>query len=275
MKILAFVAFLLISFIADANLIIHPTRVQFNPTDRSASISLLNDSNTTSTYRLAWQEKKAKEGGGYIDISKGNSENFPVASHMIRFSPRQVTLKPGERQTIKMSLRRPANLKDGEYRSHFLFKAIPPPETKTEEAAGLQMKVNIITSFLIPVIVQQGELDIQAEVSSATMVVNPQNIAKSYIDVQMNRRGKHSAHGDIFAYWTPQGGQEKQVAKIAGFNLWPELNKTNVKLGWVGSDFALDDGKLRLVFQGARDFRGKTFFDKTFQMNRSQIKIMK
>lgn len=275
MKKIALLVLVMVSFFTEANLVIHPIRVQFNPGDRSTEVTLLNDSNKTNTYRLEWREKKAKEGGGYYDLKGEAIKSFPIASPMIRFTPRQVTLKPGERQTVKMSIRRNARLPDGEYRSHMIFKALPPPSLLAEpdqQTAGLTMQFNMVTSFVVPVVVQQGSHDSQVSLSNATVHYNTAEPAKSSVFVEIKRQGKHSSYGDIEAYWSPQGGKEVLIAKAASFSSWPELNKTSVSLSWVGANFALTDGKLRIVYKGMRDFKDRTFFDTSIQVNRSAIK---
>lgn len=257
-----------------ANLLINPTRVQFNANDRTADVTLINTSKFTTTYRLGWVEKKAKINGGYHDLSATEAANFPVASNMIRFSPKQVTLKAGERQTVKLAIRRPQNLAVGEYRSHLQFKALPPrtaEEGFNPNAAATA--VNIILNFAIPVVVQQGALEYDLAITGARINFNPSQKTGS-VDVDLTRSGIHSVAGHLNAYWTPNGGQERLLAKAGDFNFWPELSRTTATLGWVGADFALTDGKLRIVYEGVKDFRGKVFFDKTFNINRSSIKTL-
>lgn len=255
-----------------ANLLINPTRVEFNPSSRTADVTLINISQVTTTYRLEWAEKKAKPGGGYIDLSANAATTFPIASSMLRFSPKQVTLKPGERQTVKLAIRRPQNLAAGEYRSHLAFKALPP---RTAEE-GLQPQaastvVNIVLHFAIPIVIQQGELDYNLALNNAKIIYKPAQKDGS-VELTLSRSGMHSVIGHISAYWTPNGGQERLIAKIGDYNSWPELTNNTASLAWVGADFAPADGKLRVVYEGVKEFRGKTFFDKTFTISRSMIK---
>jgi len=262
----------LIAQTAWANLLINPTRVQINTNDRTADITLINISKVTTTYRLEWEEKKAKSDGGYINLSSTDASNFPIASKMLRISPKQVTLKPNERQTIKVAIRRPQGLANGEYRSHLLFKALPP---KTAEE-GLQsnaasMSVNIVLSFAIPVVIQQGTPDYKIAINDAHINYSPTRKDGS-VAINLSRTGTHSVIGHISAYWTPNGGKEVLLAKQGDYNFWPELASATTSLAWVGADFAVTDGKLRIVYEGVKDFRGKTFFDKTFTINRSMIK---
>jgi len=255
-----------------ANLLINPTRVEFSPSDRTTDITLINTSKVTTTYRLAWAEKKAKLNGGYQDLTEAEAANSPIASSMLRFSPKQVTLKAGERQTVKVAIRRPQNLATGEYRSHLLFKALPP---KTLEE-GLDPNasataINLVVSFAIPVVIQQGVLDYQMTMNSAVISYSPAKKDGS-VAVNISRTGKHSVIGHISAYWTPNGGKERLIAKAGDYNLWPELSTTTASLTWVGADFAVTDGKLRIVYEGAKSFRGKTFFDKTITVKGGMIK---
>lgn len=266
----------LMSFWVEANLVIHPIRIQFNPGERSTEVTLLNDSKTTNTYRLEWREKLAKQGGGYTDLKGDALKNFPTASSMVRFTPRQVTLKPGERQTIKLSLRKPARLGEGEYRSHLIFKALPPPaalKAPDEQTAGLTMSLNLITSFVIPVVVQNGNANSSVSLNSAAIIYDAAIPGKSSVVVHASRTGKYSTFGDVEAYWTPTGGKERLIAKTSAFTFWPELNKTFTTLAWVGADFAPTNGKLRILYKGMRDFQGQTFFDSSVQVDRSAIKM--
>jgi fimbrial chaperone protein len=191
---------------------------------------------------------------------------------MLRFTPRTVTLKPNERQTIKLALRRPANLPAGEYRSHLLFKAMPPEKTGIASAEGQSMAVNIVLSFAIPVVVRQGELEYRLAANDIKLGYDRQT-KEPKVQVHISRAGKHSVLGDISAYWTPVNGKEVLLSKANEYSIWTELSETYIDLNWVGTDFAFTDGKLRVVYEGSKDFKGTTFFDKTINVSKESIKI--
>ncbi len=264
---------LLISWQASANLLINPTRVSLAHGERSTEITLINTSQVTNTYRMEWVEKQAKQGGGYDDLTDEQAARFPTSSQMIRFSPRQVTLAPNERQTVRIAVRRPSDLAEGEYRSHLMFRALPPPKTPDSPALaeGASTAINIVLSFAIPVVIRQGQPDYALDLSSAGIRFDPAN-QQGEVSVNLTRSGKHSTVGDLEAYWTPKGGSERLIAKIGEYSLWPELKHNTAKLGWVGAEFVPADGQLRVVYKGSKEFRGTTFFDKTININRSAIK---
>lgn len=257
---------------ASANLLINPTRVQFNPETRTVDVTLINTSEVTTTYRLEWAEKKANPTGGYTDLSPAEAARFPTASAMLRYSPRQVTLQPKERQTIKVAVRRPQGLAAGEYRSHLAFKALPPNREVAPQAAAAT-NVHIVLNFAIPVVVQQGELNHQMAVDQARIRYNPSQNTGT-VEVDLSRSGLHSAMGHLSAYWTPTGGTERLIAKSSDFNFWAELTTARVNLNWVGAEFAPTDGKLRVAYEGTKHLRGQTLFNRTFSISRSMITTM-
>src|SRR6185312_597542 len=96
---------------ARADLTITPKRVVFLERGRSAEVTLLNITDHPNTYRFSWQMLKANSKGGYepIPITKDNDKDPFSVPNMVVFSPRQVTIEPHGYQTIRLSLRRPAN----------------------------------------------------------------------------------------------------------------------------------------------------------------------
>lgn len=271
---LAAALLLLSSWQASANLLINPTRVSLAHGERSTEVTLINTSQATTTYRLEWTEKRARQGGGYIDLTEQQTAEFPTASKMIRISPRQVTLGPNERQTVRLIARRPSDLADGEYRSHLLFRALPPgrdPDAPAP-AQATATTISIMLNFAIPVVVRQGEMDYSMDMSGANIAFNTTS-KEGEVVVDLTRSGKHSVVGDIEAYWTSNGGSERLIAKSAEYSLWPELARNSVTLAWVGSEFVIGSGKLRVLYKGTKDFRGNTFLEKTFNVDRSAIKL--
>jgi fimbrial chaperone protein len=261
--------FSLVSVNVTASLLIYPIRVSFDETERSAQLTLSNTSSQTNTYRLEWQEKQAKAERGYVNLSEEEAKGLPTASKMLRFSPRQVTLRPGERQLIKLVLRRPRDLAEGEYRSHLLFKALPPNKEDKEEE-DTKTSINIVLSFSIPVTVQQGKYDAQVSLKGTNIAYNP-STGNRKVSLNLTREGLHSSSGDISAYWTPSGGEEVLLAKLADYNLWSELSEANISLVSTEVDFTPMDGSLRIEYEGVRDFLGNSYMNRVVDVKRSQI----
>ena len=112
---------------ARAELMLHPTRIVFEQNQRAAQIELINNGTKPASYRIALVNRRMTDAGQFEPAdTPAPGERF--ADGMLRYSPRQITLQPGTAQTVRVMLRKPAELAEGEYRSHLLFDKLPDAE---------------------------------------------------------------------------------------------------------------------------------------------------
>lgn len=248
-----------------ADLIIAPMRLVFEDRVRTESIVLINSGNETKTYRMQWQEKTALPEGGYRNLTPEEIKDFPIASTMLRMSPKQVTLAPKERQVIKLSLRKPRDLPDGEYRSHILFQDLPIGNSKDESKAGLQIK--LVMSFTMPVIVRQGKLNQSTKIDNIELA----NVDdKTKLKVMLSHSGTQSTVGQIIAYFTPnKGGNKKEVARLNGFNFYHELTNVIAKPSWFGDK--VTPGKLEIVYLGSKEMKDEIIAKRVFDITKDML----
>ncbi|MBB1380189.1 molecular chaperone [Pseudoalteromonas sp. SR43-2] len=256
------------SFSTYANLLISPTRIEFDDRQRVAKIILINSSDDYKTYRLEWQEKQAKQSGGYKTL-KAVAENPKSLSNMIRMSPSQVRLAPGERQIVKLALRKPKDLAINEYRSHLLFKALPS-DSKVKESEGVGVNVNFILSYSIPVILRQGKL------ASPNVHIEELKLAKTKsgkvdsIEFTMARNGKYSSFGKLEAYFKAKSDEkEKKVSILNDFSIYPELNTKSLSMSLLEPDMLTPPGTLRVIYKGLNKYSKHTFFNEVFSIDES------
>ncbi|MDH5444044.1 MAG: fimbria/pilus periplasmic chaperone [Gammaproteobacteria bacterium] len=200
------------------DVLVSPTRVIFEKHTRTSSVNIVNTSNIPNTYRIEFVERRMKTDGGFEEVKKALPGEL-FSSKMIRFSPRQVTLQPGQGQAIRLMLRKPANLAHGEYRSHMLFRAIPKATTnsvqKINEAKNISIKINPVIGISIPVIVRHGQ------VSASISVENLRYYAKaSKVRFDMTREGNASVYGDITFLFKDHTGQTTVLRKINGIAIY-------------------------------------------------------
>jgi fimbrial chaperone protein len=250
---------------AMADLLITPTRIQFSERDRSAKVSLVNTSNQTRTYKIFWDEKYQKLDGQYVSFKIGERE-FPSASKMIRYSPRQVTLKAGERQHVRLGLRRPKDLNNGEYRSHLVFQAQPiKTSNRNEKKTGIQLNLNL--SFSIPIIVREGSIDVSSSISKVDLVTrrhDGKNYTGAHIDIE--RQGKFSTLGNMKIYWKDTAAQPERLIGIKNnVSIYPE--RATRKISFWFKDHPQSSGIMRIVYEGAGEFKGQLFSQKTVNVN--------
>jgi P pilus assembly chaperone PapD len=274
LKLVLILGFVMLNFISQvqANLLVAPTMITFDGRERSEKLSLINTSDKTLTYRLEWSEKTALPNGGYrVLTDEKEMQQFKSASPMIRFTPRQVTLRAGERQVVAFSLRRPKNMLDGEYRSHLNIRALPA-EVKSDAESEPGIKLNMIFNFSLPVIVRQGKPIPNIKIEGTEIV---RNLTKNQneIFVTFSRSGLYGASGDIKAYWKNNGSNaEKEVALINRYNIFHELDITKASLFWIGETERFSQpGSLRIVYQGAGKNRNTKLAEKTFNISPNMI----
>jgi P pilus assembly chaperone PapD len=264
MKILIVVIFFLslVSSLAEASLLISPTRIAFGERDRAQRVTLINSSSEVKTYRLEWVEQRVNSQGGYEKLSPEQAATFPVASKYIRFTPRQVTLQPGQRQTIKLLARRGKEIQNNEYRSHLRFTALPSRTNNTSPMSGVAMKLNLLMSYTIPVVLRNGPLDVSAKIERIELQTNTSIPGEAHILVNLSREGKMSTTGKLVAFYKPLGtDSETQVAILNGFNFFPDTSLITKRVVW--PDFVRPGpGSLRIALIGEKEFSGRVFAEK-------------
>jgi fimbrial chaperone protein len=238
---------------AAGNLMVTPTRIVFEQRDRSAQVTLVNQGDQTSSFRITFLRQNMTENGQFIPVAEGETGMF--SDSMIRFSPRQVSLPPGQSQVIRLSLRRPGDMADGEYRSHMLFQALPDPASSNVEALtqqapeGITIELIPIIGISIPVIVRQGELNSTVTLTNAEIVLADQSSGGATISVDINRRGNSSTYGDLRVTYTPEGAPPFVIAQANKVAVYSNMQTRRFKMRLnLPADFSLENGEVALVF---------------------------
>lgn len=263
-----FFTFFFIVIPCQANLLVSPTHLTFTDRQRSEKIVIINTGEVTRSYRIGWKQMQALPQGGYKTLDEVQAKSFNTASDMIRYSPRQVTLRAGERQVIKLALRRPKGLAKGEYRSHLMLTALPPKNENSEDNGSINLK--LLLSYTLPVTVRQGEsTPPQAEINKLNLSFDKAR-QKTYIDLSFLRHGEFSAKGNIKVYFTPSDSdQEFHVATLNNYTIYPELNNSFTRITWSNSPFTT--GKLRVTYQGLKPYQDITISEKQHQITAQQL----
>jgi P pilus assembly chaperone PapD len=210
---------------AHADLMLHPTRLVFEKNQRTAQIELINNGSTTATYRISLVNRRMTELGQFEPAdTAGPGERF--AADMLRFSPRQVTLEPGTAQTVRVMLRKPAELAEGEYRSHLQFDKLPDVEGsasienqgKAANGQGIGVVLTALVGASVPVIVRHGTTS--AHVSLSHLALQKGEGAHQLLAMQFEREGNSSVYGDLRVTFTPQGGEPQTLAQAAGLAVY-------------------------------------------------------
>jgi P pilus assembly chaperone PapD len=239
---------------ASAELMLFPTRVVFEGPQKSAQVELVNQGATVRTYRLNLVNRRMTESGDFKPAEQAEGgEQF--AHELVKFSPRQVTLQPGGSQTVRIVLRKPEGLSEGEYRSHLQFDLVPDsqPDTSIEtegdkKAGGVGVVLKALVGASIPVIVRQGTTQVSVGLQDLKWAP-PTPSSPAQVQFTLTRQGNRSVYGDIEVKAWPLGANEAvALGKASGVALYVPnaLRRANLNLI---TPQGLDLSKARLDIQ--------------------------
>lgn len=255
-----------------ADLMLYPTRIVFDKNQRSAQLELINNGEETATYRISVVNRRMNETGEFSLVdSPLPGELF--ADRLIRYSPRQVVLAPGIGQTVRISLRKPADLATGEYRSHLQFDRLPDDKSATSidaQGANGSTEIGITLTALIgatiPIIVRQGDTSAEVALSGLTLL-KTENTKEIMLALVLERNGNSSVYGDLNATFTPHGGSEHAIGKAGGVAVYAPNASRRVKLALQPpSGLALKGGSLHVTYRERPDAGGKLLAETVIEL---------
>ena len=271
-SLLLAVSCLLAPLSAQANLMLTPTRVVFDKNLRSSFVELINNGNETTTYRISLVDMKMTAAGSLQAVDKPESGEVAI-ERFIRFSPRQVTLKPGESQVVRLLLRKPADLADGEYRSHLKFEPVPPTEAgtsiepKKEGDKKISIAITPLVAVTIPVIIRHGQTYASAEMTGLSVQPPAKPGASPVLAMTMGRSGNRSVYGDMTVTHTPTGGQPRVIGKSHGIAVYVPLRSRKVEVPLTGAgQQPLSRGVIRVSYNERPEDGGKLISEATLSL---------
>ena len=182
---------------AAGDLLVAPTRVVLDGA-RGTEVIVNNIGSETATYRISLVIRRMKQDGSFEEIEEVDAnEREAKTLAMISYAPRRVTLPPNQPQAVRVGVRPPEGLEDGEYRAHLLIRAIPDAKTPTQTsspAQGLTISITPIYGITIPVIVRKGQLVVQAAIGDPHIAQTPDGPA---FKLTLSRTGTKSTYGRL------------------------------------------------------------------------------
>ena len=122
-------------------ILVAPVKLEFEGRTRSGTFKIMNRDSVPVDYRITFAPLVAKDNG-------------KDARDWVRYSPRKVSLNPGEHQTVRVVVRKPLNLAPGEYTARILIQAIPPAREPAGPTDKIQVNLDIVYGISIPLIIK-------------------------------------------------------------------------------------------------------------------------
>jgi hypothetical protein len=266
----AFTALFPVNGSAQGDLLITPRRVVFEGSKRSVDLNLANTGRDTATYAISLVQIRMKEDGGFETITEPDpGQRF--ADRFIRYFPRTVTLGPNEAQVVKVQLTRTSELQDGEYRSHFYFRATRNntplgEEDKSRDTTSISVRITPVFGITIPVIVRKGLST--AGVTLSELKFNLLKESEPVINFVFNRTGNMSVFGDIAVDHISPQGKITRIGIANGVAVYTpnSLRKFQLNLNIIpGVDF--NSGTLRVIYSAPSDVKPVRYAEAELRLN--------
>lgn len=257
---------------ARADMLISPTRAALDTeNNRQVELVLRNTSNGSRTYRLGLEDKRVIDAKGtYKAVEDG--EDFPSAAGMIRFSPRQITVGPGENQTVRLSLRPPANLEPGEYRSHLRLQVVAQEsepsgvmEMGDPDREGVAFKLFMQMSFSIPVVVRHQIEVPDVAISNIKVVPAAGDDRRISLDVELTRTGEASSYGEVVVEMQKdRNSPVEMIGRKKGVYLFHETGRKIVNVP-LRDQRIPPKSYIRVAYEGIEEYKGRLWDERIFQ----------
>ena len=249
--------------LALADLSLYPTRIVLEKNQRAAQVELMNNGTAPETYRINLVNRRMGEMGEFMALeAPGPGDQF--ADPLLRYSPKQVTVQPGSSQTVRILVRKPADLAPGEYRSHLQFDRVADAAgaTSVEQAStpgdkGIGVVITALVGASIPVIVRQGDTQASATLSDLALLPAAGDAAPA-LSFVINRSGNRSLYGDLTVRFTPKGGQPVELAKAGALAVYVPNTLRRARMALqVPTGTTLAGGTLNLTYRERAEAGGK------------------
>lgn len=241
-------------------------RAIFEGTKRAEVLTLINNTPDEMAFRLGWRNMRMTD-QGLKEIPEGEDiSGLNPVDKMVIFAPKRVVIGPGGSQQIRLMLRKPKDLPEGEYRSHLWVR----PEAEAVkfdpnpvEAGKASVQIKMLAGVSLPVFVRHGTLTGTAKLENATMRYAD---GKMNITVDLHRQGNRSIYGDV-DFICGAGTGEKAIHQVRGIAIYPEIEKRNFKFSFpISAENANACSSLRLVYTADKEdplFKGNVIAQTT------------
>ena len=200
-----------------------PTRVLLDDKKRVEVMNISNLSNITRAYKISFQDQVMTYDGVTTSV-----DNFEYsAKRMLRFVPREFTLAPGERQTVRIMSRLRPDTQAGDYHTHIRFledvskrKENNPPQA--DQAASISAP--LAYEALIPAIVSHGRVESSIGLKSAG-ITNVAGAGNYKVDLILTRSGNGQGVAYVDTHYVAPNGTMTALTPRRTVYLYREIDE--------------------------------------------------
>jgi P pilus assembly chaperone PapD len=254
------------AFGQDTAILIAPTRVVFEGRTRATTVKLINPNTSPQTYKISLVSIRMDEYGTRTEVREPNEAEL-FAQSMVQFSPKRAVIPPQGWQTVRVMVRKPKDLPDGEYRAQLKVSPVlgeKKPDSQ-ENSENIAINVDIVFHVSIPIIIRHGKAEAAVAPLAPRLITRDQGY---FLETKIERSGTASVFADVKAFFAPldQPGQRIPVGEVKGISIYAQNPDQTVYLPVKDKD-ALTRGKVDIEITN-REEKGEPVMGlKSFDFN--------
>lgn len=210
-------------------LFVAPHRLTITPNETSETISVSNKSSATRRYDVMLIDQVMNSEGVTKRVEKKEEAPFS-ARDLLDYKPRRFTLSPGQSQIVRVAVKRPNTLADGDYHSHLLFREVPlsekdklaNPEAAQPAGKTVTFEIRTLYGIGVPVIVQKGKIEADMDMGAPSLGAAEGKTRP--MTITFKRIGNAEAAGKLTAEYVA-GGKSVSVLDPQWVRIYREADK--------------------------------------------------
>jgi len=217
-----------------AELMLAPTRFVLDDSQRTVAVDVINKGDATGSYRIEIIDMTMPEKGAIRQNPDGQTDPNSLKTYA-RISPRKVILKPGQDQKVRILLRTPRNLQDGEYRSHLKVTLTEDNLDEVENnkpSKNLAIVIKPRLAFTIPIILRHGETHYKMNIEKARVYYDEKDTKKAspMLELLFAREGNRSSMGDVKVTHIGPSGKSTIITYFPGIAVYRGTDRRDVSI---------------------------------------------
>lgn len=251
---------------AQSDLLITPFRVVFEKGKNLEELTVANTGKDTARYTISFLQYKMLNSGKLEKIN-APEDSILFADKYLRIFPKTITLAPNEAQIVRLQLKTPPDLAQGEYRSHLYFRSIvdETPDMGTEtDSTAIGFKLVPVYGITIPVIIRVGDSNVKTSLASAKL--DEVNGVKQ-LACKIERHGNISSFGQIELEHISDSGVKTIIGKVNGVAVYTPIHSRELSIPLsIPETVDISKGKMVVKYFSKIDGKEVYYFTETVSL---------
>ena len=173
-----------------------PRVIYVDETDRSSTIYLQNPSEEAKKYKLYFGYTDQDEAGTFVPKKPNElGKDDRYGCEWLNVFPKRIELKAQEKQAIRISVKVPNDVPEGEYYCRLYAKSQPKPKELDTNRPDVKTVINTVMIIGAPIHVRKGHPKLTLDTRAAVVSVTEKTLT---LDLAMTNTSKTGFRGDLF-----------------------------------------------------------------------------